>query len=121
MQKYKPDKSRKSKRKGGGLPHIGIERRTLREAPWQDLGPAAKIFYLHLKGRYNGSNNGEIRLPYGAMRGVRGCSDRHTIWRAIKELEAGGWIKVNTIGGLYRKENLYKLTFQHDLYGCENV
>jgi len=106
-------------RKRGGLQHVGIERRTLREEHWRELSAAAKIFYLHLKGRYNGSNNGKIKLPYSAMRGVRGCSNRHAVSKAIKELEAKGWIIRKTKGGLYRYENLYKLTFKHDFYGCE--
>ena len=82
------------KKKPKGLQHVGIERRTLKEDPWRGLSAAAKIFYIHLKGRYNGANNGEIRLSYAAMRGVRGCSNRHTIAKAIKELETKKWIKI---------------------------
>ncbi|MBL7083230.1 MAG: hypothetical protein ISS41_06325, partial [Candidatus Aminicenantes bacterium] len=49
------------KRKGGGLQHVGIERRTLKEEHWRGLSATAKIFYIHLKGHYNGGNNGEIK------------------------------------------------------------
>lgn len=91
----------------------------MKEDPWRDLSGPAKIFYIHLKGRYNGGNNGEIKLPFSAMRGVRGCSMKPTISRAVKELQEKGWIKINQIGGMYRKENLYKITFKHDLYGAD--
>ena len=112
-------KKRRRYRKRGGLQHVGIERRTLKEDPWRDLSGPAKIFYIHLKGRYNGANNGKIKLPYSAMKDVRGCSSHHTISKAVKELEAKGWITRKKIGGLYRYNNLYKLTFKFDFYGCE--
>jgi len=109
--------SKQRKRKGGGLQHVGLERRVLNEGHWQGLSAAAKIFYIHLKGRYNGSNNGKIKLTYRSMKAVNGCSSRPTISRAVKELELKGWIKISKKGGLYRYDNLYKLTFEHDLYG----
>lgn len=108
------------KRRPKGLQHIGIERRTLKQSHWRGLSAAAKIFYLHLKSRYNGSNNGEIRLSYRSMKDVKGCSNPRTIAAAIKELQEKGWIKIEERGGLYRHNNYYKLTFQHDFYGCEN-
>lgn len=107
-------------RKGKGLAHIGIERRTLKEEHWQGLSAAAKIFYIHLKGRYNGSNNGEIRLPYSAMSNVKGCCNARAISKAIKELEVKGWIMRKKKGGLYRYDNFYKLTFKYDFYGYES-
>jgi len=112
--------SKQSKRKGGGLQHVGLERRALNEDPWQGLSGAAKIFYLHLKGRYNGSNNGNIRLPYSAMKNVKGCCCRYAISKSIKELETKGWIIRKKKGGLYRYDNLFKLTFKFDLYGCNS-
>lgn len=102
-----------------GLQHVGIERRTLKEDPWRSLSAAAKIFYWHLKGRYNGANNGEIRLTYAAMRGVKGCSNDHAIARAVKELEKKKWIKIEKKGGLYRHNNFYTITFKYDFYACE--
>ena len=107
------------KRRGKGLPHVGIERRTLKEEYWRGLSAAAKIFYIHLKGRYNGSNNGKIKLPYSAMKNVKGCSCDYAISKAIEELEAKGWIARKKKGGLYRYDNLYKLTFKYDFYACE--
>lgn len=107
------------RRKSKGMQHVGIERRTLRMIEWGGLSAAAKIFYIHLKGRYNGANNGDIKLPYSAMKDVEGCSNPRTLSKVIKELEKKGWIKVETRGGLYRHNNYYKLTFKYDLYGCE--
>ncbi len=107
----------KGKRKG--LAHVGIERRTLKEEHWRGLSAAAKIFYIHLKGHYNGENNGEIELSYSKMRTVRDCSSNPTLSKAIKELENKGWIIRKKIGGMYRHKNLYKLTFKYDFYAMK--
>ena len=87
---------------------------------WRGLSAAAKIFYWHLKGGYNGSNNGEIKFPYRAMKDVVGCSNPRTISRASQELQKKEWIEIEERGGLYRHNNLYKLTFKYDLYACES-
>lgn len=108
------------KKRPKGLQHIGIERRTLKQEPWRGLSAAAKIFYIHLKGRYNGLNNGDIRLPYSAMKDVKGCSHPRTISAALKELQHDSWIRIRIHGGLYRHNNYYELTFEHDFYGCES-
>lgn len=108
------------KHKSKGLQHIGIERRTLKQDSWRGLSASAKIFYIHLKGRYNGGNNGQIRLSYRSMRDVKGCSDPRAISKAIKELEKKKWVKIEERGGLYRHNNFYKLTFKHDFYGCDD-
>lgn len=125
MQKYPDHKSsqslsrRRRRSRSGGLQHIGVERRTIHGEAWKALIPPAKIFYIHLKARYNGSNNGEIKLSYADMRGVKGCSSNDSITKAIKELETKEWIVITKKGGLYRYENLFKLTFKHDLYGYQ--
>ena len=102
--------------KSGGLPHVGLDRRALNEDPWQGLSAAAKIFYIHLKHEFDGSNNGKIKLSYSAMKNVKGCCNRHAISKAIKELESKGWIKIKKKGGLHRYYNLFKLTFKYELY-----
>lgn len=108
-----------SRRKPKGLAHVGIERRTLREEHWQGLSAAAKILYIHLKGRYNGSNNGDIELPYSAMKNVKGCSNPRSISKAGKELEDKEWITRKRRGGMYRFKTLYALTFIHDSYAVK--
>ena len=84
---------------------------------WRSLSAPAKIFYECLKGKYSGSNNGEIRLLYRDMENVRGCSSNTAIQKAIRELEEKGWIKLERRGSLYRHNNHFRLTFKYDKFG----
>jgi len=107
------------RRRKGVLPHIGIQRDVLYKNEWQGLSGAAKIFYIHLKAHYNGSNNGEISLPYREMKNVKGCSNFNVIAAAIRELEQKEWIKLRQYGGLYRRINKYELTFKYESYAIK--
>jgi len=105
------------KRKYRGSSHVGMSRKTINGCPEYDaLSGAAKILYLKIKGRFNGSNNGQVELPYSAMKGVKGCSARTTIARAANELEEKKWIMRIQRGGLYQRKTLYALTFKYDRY-----
>ena len=91
-----------------------LARKMLKDQNWNDLSPAAKLFYIYLKAKFNGSNNGNIRLHYSELNGVKGLSSPSTISRAIKELEKKEWIKRTKLGGLYRHINEYELTGNYD-------
>ena len=79
ISKRKKDKGHKS--------FVMLPRKMLRIKEWKELRPAAKIFYIYLKGKYNGSNNGKIRLYYSELEEIKGLSSHSTISGAIKELE----------------------------------
>jgi predicted transcriptional regulator len=81
---------------------------------WKRLTPRAKILYLYIKAKYNGSNNGCIRLYYSELKGVKGFSSHGAISRAFKELEEKNWIRRKQIGGLYRHINDYELIGKYD-------
>ncbi len=49
-------------------PFVMLPRKMLRSKEWKELSPAAKLFYVYLKGKYNGHNNGEIRLYYSELK-----------------------------------------------------
>ena len=107
--------SRKKRNKTYGS-FVAIPRKMLRSDAWKGLSAASKILYIHLKGKYNGQNNGEIRLYYSELKGVKGCSSPQTVSNASKELQEKGWIKRKKIGGLYRHNNEYELTGEYDGY-----
>jgi len=86
----------------------------LRSQEWKNLGASAKILYLYLKAKYNGSNNGQIRLYYSELKGIKGLCSSATASKAFQELETSGWITKTKYGGLYRYFNEYKLTGKYD-------
>jgi len=81
---------------------------------WKDLSSSAKLLYMYIKSKYNGSNNGKIKLPYAELSGVKGISSSRTISKAQLELTTKGWIQITQYGGMYRYSNLYKLTWRFD-------
>jgi hypothetical protein len=95
---------------------IMIPRKILKSEEWKNLGPAAKILYIHLKAKYNGSNNGTIHLHYSELAGIKGLQSHSTISRAFKELEDKTWIRRIKLGGFRRYSNEFELTGRFDDY-----
>ena len=83
---------------------------------WKQLTPSAKVLYLILKAKYNGTNNGQIILHYKELEAVRGLSSPSTASSAFKELCQKGWITVTGNGGLFRNPNKYGFTGKYDTY-----
>jgi len=83
---------------------------------WKQLSPSAKILYLYVKAKHNGSNNNQICLHYSELETVRGLSSPSTVSKAFSELEQKGWIERTSLGGLYRTPNKYGLTGKYDDY-----
>jgi len=109
-------KKRARRRLEGVIPFTAIERSAYFMPEWNGLSAAAKTLYPRLKANYNGSNNGEIELPYEDMKNCKGCSAHSTLSRAFKELEKKEWIELTQLGGLFRRINKYKLTFKHERF-----
>jgi len=77
---------------------------------FNDLKPSAAVVLISIMRRYNGQNgtpDDPIVCPYSAMKCGMASS---TIGRAIKELEAHGFIKRISSGGLEKNPNKYVLT-----------
>ena len=89
-------------------------RMLLKTNEWKSLTPSAKLLYIYLKAKYNGSNNGEIQLHYSELKGVKGLSSDSTASKAFRELEKKEWIKRTQFGGVYRYFNKFELTGKHD-------
>ena len=104
--------ARRGKRKYGHF--VGLSKKTLRCDSYKALSAAAKILYFYLKGKYNGSNNGEIALHYSELKEVVGIKSSATVSNAFKELIEKGWVKKTKHGGLMRYQNKYELTWEHD-------
>jgi hypothetical protein len=93
---------------------VGLERKLIRSAEYRQLSPRAVTLYTHIKAKYNGGNNGAIVFHYSEIQGAKGFASDKTICATIKELECKGWIERTHVGGLYRFQNLFKLTGKYD-------
>ena len=104
-----------SRRKHRKLPHsfIALDRRMLRCAEWRKgLRSSSKVVYIHLRDRCIGWNNGDIMLKYEDVADFMAPA---TFSRALKQLEANGWVEKTMLGGLYRHLNKFRLTGKYDL------
>ena len=85
-----------------------------RSEQWRSLSPRAKVLYLTLKAKYNGANNGDIRLCYRELKDDAGFKSPKSISAALRELEKGEWVERVKRGGLYRYENRFRITGKFD-------
>ncbi len=92
---------------------IMLPTKMIRNKEWKELSPVAREVYIQLKGKYNGSNNGKIRLYYSELDDIEGLRSPSSKSKAFRELEVKGWVKRIQIGGLYRHFNEYRLTWKH--------
>ena len=88
-----------------------LDRSMLDSPEWRTLSPAEMLTYVYLKKNYNGRNNGQIPLRYSWLKDIFAAA---TLSKALKGLEAKGWIEKTKLGGLYRYSCEYKLTGKCD-------
>ena len=75
----------------------------LNSPAWLSLGPAARVLYLALKQRFNGSNNGRIGMSVrDAARELHISKD--TVSKALRELEERGFVKAAQRGNFNWKK-----------------
>jgi DNA-binding transcriptional regulator YhcF (GntR family) len=74
---------------------------------WQNLTNASRVALIHLKRKVVKPNPGEISLSYHEMEKIM---NRHTFSKALRQLEAIGFITKEQYGGLYRKRNFFRLS-----------
>lgn len=81
---------------------------------WSDLSPSAKAIYIQMKGKYNCTNNGRIKLYFSELRRSKGLKGSKTVSKGFRELETKGWIKRTKLGGMYGRANEYEITGKYD-------
>lgn len=104
-----PDK-RNMKRRRKGPPFIMLEHPMFDSEAFNSLSSSAVRVLLSIIRCKNGSNGTHaepILCPYSVMNGSLG---KATIARAIRELEAKGFIELAQSGGLMKQPNLYVLS-----------
>ncbi len=89
-----------------------LERQTLLSIQWKELTHTEMLAYVYIKNNFNGGNNGKIPLKYSELKDVMAPA---TLSKALKGLQAKGWIEKTQYGGMFRYYCLYKLTGNFDV------
>lgn len=121
-------------KKGGGLANddgetdfFAFDRELFRSAEYRKLTAQEWRVYCLIKAHWwpgdkkEGvcGDNGEICLTYKQAKGIPGLSADSSFSRAIRGLEAKGWIKRERAGGFGQLPNLYRITWTHDKAGSK--
>ena len=91
--------SRRDRKGGRGGKHVQLHEWFQATAAWATLKPGPRALYVELKRRYNGSNNGKVRMAVreaAVMLNVH----RNTVPSYFRELEVRGLIRETQRGHL---------------------
>lgn len=100
-------KNGRSKREGQFMP---LPYSMTQHPAWRSLSGSAIKVFVEMRGRFNGSNNGKIRLSLEDGARTLGMG-KETVRRAAQELEAKGFIVQTKAGQFYgRKAAEWRLT-----------
>lgn len=99
----------KSKRREEGQ-YVPLPYAQLKSPAWRSLSGAAVKLWLELHTRYNGGNNGCLRLSYAEATDALGIG-KATVKRAYAELVAHGFLALEKEGNFYyRLAHEWRLT-----------
>ena len=102
--------SRHRGKKGDNPQYTTLYYGFLKSPAWRSLSGTAVKVWLELHTRYNGGNNGNVRLSLNEAASTLGMS-KGTAQRAFLELEGKGFIALHTPGNWYhRRAHEYRLT-----------
>ena len=90
--------------------YVPLSYAILKSDAWRSLSGAAAKVFLELHTRYNGGNNGNVRLSMNEAADALGIG-KASAQRAFKELEAKGFIALAKPGNWYsRRAHEWRLT-----------
>ncbi len=96
--------------KRGAEQYVPLPYALLKSKAWRSLNGAAVKVWLELHTRYNGGNNGNVRLSMNEAVAELGIS-KGTAQRAFVELEEKGFIALHSPGNWYhRRAHEWRLT-----------
>lgn len=95
--------ARRGSEKRGEGQYAPLPYAMLKSAAWRSLsGPAAKVF-MELHTRFNGSNNGALRLSYAEAAEALSLG-KATIQRAFQDLQDKGFVVLVRKGNWYHRQ-----------------
>ncbi len=90
-------------RSTGKAKYVGLGHGMVTSAAWRSLGGPTVKWYIELRDRYSGGNNGGLHLSCGEAAKLLHMS-KTTAMRAQRELERKGFIVKTKEGNWYLKE-----------------
>lgn len=101
---------KKDKHGNGDGQYVNLPYSQLKSQAWRSLSGAAMKVWLELHTRYNGSNNGNVRLSMNeAVKAL--VMSKGTVQRAFAELQEKGFIVLQSPGDWYhRRAHEWRLT-----------
>jgi hypothetical protein len=84
-------------RSRNGPTYVMLHHWVMRTPAWRSLSVYARCLYIEMRGRYNGSNNGDISFSYREAEELLGVSNK-PIPQAFRDLEDRGFIKATQRG-----------------------
>lgn len=92
----------RSKKKGEGQ-YAPLSYAMLKSDAWRSLSGAAVKLFLELHTRFNGSNNGALRLSYAEAAEALGMG-KATVQRAFRDLQDKGFVVLVRKGNWYHRQ-----------------
>lgn len=99
------NKQNKKGRTRGGPPYVQLFHWIRQTGAWRSLAPYSRLLYVEIRGRYNGSNNGDISMSYREAEELLGCSNGPIII-AFRELQDRGFIVPVQLGSFDWKRHM---------------
>lgn len=105
--------ARRGSKKSGEGQYAPLPYAMLKSPAWRSLSGSAVRVFLELHTRFNGGNNGRIRLSYAEAADALGIG-KATAQRAFAELQAKGFLVLVAEGDFYhRRAHEWRLTNRH--------
>lgn len=104
--------ARRGSKKAGEGQYAPLPYSMLKSDAWRSLSGAAVKVFLELHTRFNGSNNGAVRLSYAEAAQTLGIG-KATVKRAFDDLQKKGFIVLEREGNWYhRQAHEWRLTIK---------
>jgi hypothetical protein len=88
-------------------PFVPILKFMVSSPAFKNLTNASRVAYLLLKCQCCKYGQDEVKFPYSD---AGKYMDRHTFARSIRELVKFGFIEISSLGGLFRRTNIYRFS-----------
>lgn len=112
MARQVPSMARRGNKKTGEGQYAPLPYAMLKSDAWRHLSGAAVKVLLELHTRFNGSNNGKLRLSYAEAAEALGMG-KATVQRAFRDLQDKGFLVLVREGNWYhRQAHEWRLTIR---------